>query len=61
MSANLLFGTSTPSLGEFLGNGNFFIIPAFQRDYAWTEDNWQELWDDSLNAWINKSLILWEP
>ena len=49
--SNLLFNTSTPSLGEFLGNGSFFIIPDFQRDYTWGEDNWQELWNDSISAW----------
>jgi|LakMenEpi03Aug12_release.lakeMendotaPanAssembly.Ray.scaffolds.fasta_scaffold08831_15 uncharacterized protein with ParB-like and HNH nuclease domain len=50
MSA-ILFTTATPSLGEFLGNGNFFRIPDFQRDYSWKEDNWEDLWIDSLRVW----------
>ena len=27
-----------------------FLIPVFQRDYKWREDNWQKLWDDILGA-----------
>ncbi len=27
-----------------------FLIPVFQRDYKWQEDNWQKLWDDILGA-----------
>jgi len=27
-----------------------FIIPVFQRDYSWSEDEWQQLWDDVIRA-----------
>ena len=27
-----------------------FLIPVFQRDYKWQENNWQKLWDDILGA-----------
>ncbi len=34
------------SLGEVLSNGKRYIIPPFQRDYAWGETEWSELWAD---------------
>ena len=27
-----------------------FLIPVFQRDYKWSDGNWQELWDDISGA-----------
>ena len=27
-----------------------FLIPVFQRDYKWQEENWQKLWEDILEA-----------
>ena len=27
-----------------------FLIPVFQRDYKWREENWQKLWEDILGA-----------
>jgi hypothetical protein len=39
--------TASPvSLGEVLGNGKRYVVPAFQRDYAWGEVEWGELWAD---------------
>lgn len=35
---------------QFLeGSGKSFIIPVYQRDYAWTRINCQKLWDDLIN------------
>lgn len=34
------------TLGEVLSNGKRYIVPAFQRDYAWGADEWTELWAD---------------
>ena len=32
---------------QFLeGSGKSFVIPVYQRDYAWTRINCQKLWDD---------------
>ena len=41
--------TST-TFGEFIDGTKQFIIPVFQRDYAWTADNWRQLWDDIVRA-----------
>ena len=27
-----------------------FIIPVFQRDYVWGEEQWQQMWDDIMHA-----------
>jgi len=32
---------------QFLeGTGKSFVIPVYQRDYAWTRINCQKLWED---------------
>lgn len=31
---------------ELIEGNKQFIIPVFQRDYAWEEENWRQLWDD---------------
>ncbi|MCA2967885.1 MAG: DUF262 domain-containing protein [Acidobacteriaceae bacterium] len=31
---------------KLLGNGLTYPIPRFQRDYTWTQDDWEELWQD---------------
>jgi uncharacterized protein with ParB-like and HNH nuclease domain len=41
---------------QFLeGSGKSFIIPVYQRDYAWTRINCQKLWDDLVDLKENKS------
>lgn len=32
--------------GELLGNGRIYRVPAYQRDYTWTEEDWEDLWLD---------------
>ena len=44
-SVNLL-DTKTVNLNEVLGNGKIYKVPQFQRDYSWTQDNWEDLWND---------------
>lgn len=34
------------TLAEVLSNGKRYVVPPFQRDYAWDADEWAELWDD---------------
>lgn len=34
------------TLADILSNGKRYVVPSFQRDYAWGEDEWRELWDD---------------
>lgn len=45
--ANLL-DTSTSNFLELIGNGRIYRVPAYQRDYSWTEEQWEDLWNDLL-------------
>jgi Protein of unknown function DUF262/Protein of unknown function (DUF1524) len=38
------------TLAEVLSNGKRYIVPPFQRDYAWDKDEWSELWADLLEV-----------
>jgi uncharacterized protein with ParB-like and HNH nuclease domain len=40
------FDTSNKTFREILGNGLKYEVPRFQRDYAWTEEQWSDLWQD---------------
>ena len=33
-----------------MGNGLTYRIPPFQRDYSWTEEEWEDLWLDILDT-----------
>ncbi len=46
MSANKLLDTKTVNFNDILGNGKVYIVPQFQRDYSWEQDNWDDLWND---------------
>lgn len=48
--SSLLLSTATPNFGELFTNGRTFVVPRFQRDYKWTQDNWEDLWQDLLNV-----------
>ena len=37
-------------LTEIINGNKQFIIPVFQRDYSWTTDQCQQMWDDILGA-----------
>ena len=38
--------TSSSTLRQLLGNGLKYNIPKFQRDYSWTNEQWDDLWQD---------------
>ncbi len=44
------FGTANNTFRQLLGNGLSYRVPAFQRDYSWTEDEWDDLWHDILGT-----------
>jgi uncharacterized protein with ParB-like and HNH nuclease domain len=41
-----LLDTRTTSFGDLIGNGKIYRVPPFQRDYSWSEENWEDLWQD---------------
>ena len=42
----LNFDTQTMTFRQLLGNGVTYQVPPFQRDYAWGEDEWEDIWQD---------------
>lgn len=44
--SNLNFNTSNNTFRQLLGNGVQYKIPPFQRDYSWTNEEWEDLWQD---------------
>lgn len=46
MSSGKLLDTKTVHFNEIIGNGKIYRVPAFQRDYSWEQDNWEDLWND---------------
>jgi hypothetical protein len=38
--------TSSQTFRKLLGNGLIYRVPRFQRDYSWTEQEWDDLWQD---------------
>ena len=55
MAASNLLATSTLNLKNLLGNGRSYLVPAFQRDYSWREEHWEDLWLDLLDLTTRKS------
>lgn len=37
---------SNQTFRELLGNGVRYEVPRFQRDYAWDQEQWEDLWSD---------------
>ncbi len=44
------FNTKNDTFRKLLGNGLTYGIPRFQRDYSWTEEEWEDLWMDILGT-----------
>ncbi len=43
--ANML-NTRTINYMELIGNGKVYRVPRYQRDYSWTREQWEDLWND---------------
>lgn len=46
MAKNTLLNTNTENLNDILANSKIYKVLLYQRDYAWDEDNWEDLWND---------------
>ncbi|MBE9075979.1 DUF262 domain-containing protein [Romeria aff. gracilis LEGE 07310] len=44
------FNTKNDTYRKLMGNGLTYRIPPFQRDYSWTEAEWEDLWLDILGT-----------
>ena len=45
--ANIM-NTGTTNYLDLIGNGKTYRVPTYQRDYSWTEEEWEDLWNDIL-------------
>lgn len=43
------FKTENNTFRKLIGNGLTYRIPRFQRDYSWSNDEWEDLWADILS------------
>lgn len=46
MPRSTLLNTDTEDLKELLSNGKTYVVPAYQRDYSWKAEHWEDLWED---------------
>lgn len=44
--ASMNFNTANSTFRQLIGNGMTYQVPRFQRDYSWTSDEWDDLWQD---------------
>lgn len=44
------FKTENNTFRKLIGNGLTYRIPPFQRDYSWTDSEWEDLWADILGT-----------
>lgn len=44
------FKTENNTYRKLIGNGLTYCIPRFQRDYSWTDEEWEDLWADILGT-----------
>ena len=54
MSEKRMIDSQTLALGEILRKPFVYMVPFYQRDFAWTEEEVQALWDDLTNALIDR-------
>ena len=46
MSDFMLMEPANQTFSELMGNGIKYIVPRFQRDYSWDQEQWEDLWAD---------------
>lgn len=48
-----MLNTRTTTYMELIGNGKSHCVPPYQRDYSWSEENWEDLWNDIVELMPN--------
>ena len=46
MAGTNMLSTRTINYLELIGNGKSHRVPPYQRDYSWSEEEWEDLWTD---------------
>ncbi|MBL7691864.1 MAG: DUF262 domain-containing protein [Flavipsychrobacter sp.] len=49
------FNTSNQTYRQLMGNGLVYNVPRFQRDYSWTDEEWDDLWADIQGLFLTDS------
>lgn len=48
MSRANILNTRTTNYLELIGHGKGYRVPPYQRDYSWSDEQWEDLWNDVL-------------
>lgn len=54
MSEETYMDAKQKTIAQIFNDNSKLIIPIFQRDYSWKEDNWKQLWEDIKNGYGDK-------
>jgi hypothetical protein len=46
MAKTNLLKTNDVTFLDLIGNGKKYHVPAYQRDYSWEQEQWEDLWND---------------
>ena len=46
MSNQMHIEPSNQTFSELMSNGTRYVVPRFQRDYSWEQEQWEDLWND---------------
>ena len=46
MARSNVLNTNTINYLDLIGNGKRYRVPPYQRDYSWSEEQWEDLWND---------------
>lgn len=49
MASKISLDTRTADFLELIGNGKIYRVPPYQRDYSWTKEQWEDLWNDVID------------
>ena len=46
MAKTNILNTNTINYMDLISNGKLYRVPPYQRDYSWSEEQWEDLWND---------------
>ena len=49
MAKSNVLSTNTINYLDLIGNGKRYRVPPYQRDYSWSEEQWEDLWNDLMD------------
>jgi uncharacterized protein with ParB-like and HNH nuclease domain len=49
--SNINFTPAKDTLKTILGNGKYYFVPKFQRNYSWESEQCEDLWLDIMDLW----------